>query len=111
MTETKRDYLALIQLNSLGCGSWTRGPNKLDVINRCVKLAYLDWKTTFKLAGHDIMVNVYDVTGHDRVVWGGDGVRGDNGNKAEDAKFTQIERLDLIETVFPGKKAKEKVKA
>jgi hypothetical protein len=106
MTETKRDYLALIQLNSLGCGSWTRGPDRLDVVNRCVKLAYLDWKTTFKLAGHDIKVNLYDVTGHDSVVWGADGVKGDGGVKPK--KWTQIERIDLIDTTFPGHKGKEK---
>lgn len=111
MTDTKRDYLALIQLDSTGCGSWTRGPNKLDVVNRAVKLAYLDWKSVFKLAGHVIKVNLYDVTGHDRVVWGYDGVKGDGGDKTEKATWTQIERIDLIDTVFPGRKAKEKKSA
>lgn len=67
MSDTKRDYLAVIT-TAYGGGSYARGPDRVDTIKRAAKLYKQDWKHLLKI-GKTVKVNVIDVTGHDEVSW------------------------------------------
>jgi hypothetical protein len=73
MTKTKpEDYLAIILI---GAGSsYARGPDKQDAIDRVAKIAASDWSGLYDLDGKECTVNVFTVTGHEKVWWDDQGV-------------------------------------
>ena len=67
MTTTAKDYLAIILI---GAGStFARGTDRDDTARRCVSICASDWGGLYDLAEKDVQVNVFDVTGHDKVWW------------------------------------------
>lgn len=89
MTDTQtRDFLAIV---SFGTGSsYGRAPTQEKAVALCKQSVEQDWSSLFDLHGKECKVNVYDVTGHDQVNWGYDGIKGDNPNAPE------IKRIDLV---------------
>jgi hypothetical protein len=75
----------------MGGGSWARGKDPDDVAKRAVGIFYADWKSLFDLSGKDVSVDVYDVTGHDKVTWDAACIYGDN----HEAKITKLENRTL----------------
>ena len=73
MAEKPKDYLAIILI---GAGSsHGRGPTKEEAIKRC--LVYLrDWEHLYKVDDVTVTINVIDVTGYDKIVWGVTGIVG-----------------------------------
>jgi hypothetical protein len=69
----ERDYLAIIMM-PMGGSSYARGPDRQDCIDRVGKIAVSDWSSLFDCGGKPCKVNVFDVTGHDKVWWDAQGV-------------------------------------
>lgn len=88
MTE-ERDYFACISIG--GGGSWARGPDPEKAIKDCARIAVDDWSSLFDLAGKEAHIDLFDVTGHDRVTVDCAAVYGDN----PDAKITKVETRKL----------------
>jgi len=71
MTKTERDYIAIVSLMA-GAGSYARGKDRDEVIERVKRITKADWKSMFPKAfkkGQVIKANVLDVTGYDQVTW------------------------------------------
>lgn len=87
MTEAAntRDYLALFCIG--GGGSWARGPDPEKAIADCRRIAFSDWSSLFDLRGKEGKINLFDVTGHDKVTFDVVAVYGDN----PEAKITKVE--------------------
>jgi hypothetical protein len=91
------DWLAWIDC-AAGGGSWARGADRADTIRRCLRLFKADWSSLYDLGGAEVVVNVVDVTGHDRVTFGGRGVFiGNYGDVRLDRTIEQVRH------VYPGK--------
>lgn len=70
--QSRRDFIAIIMV---GAGSsYARGPDRDDCIDRVKRMVVADWSSLFDLAGKEAIVNVVDVTGHERVWWDHRGV-------------------------------------
>ena len=94
---TKKDYLAIILV---GAGSsYARGPDKQDCIERVQRIAVADWSSLFDLAGKEATVNVFDVTGHEKVWWDSRGVH-THDDPAQDAELPS----EQIKVTLPSKR-------
>jgi hypothetical protein len=76
--EEPRDYLVVFA-TSLGTGSWARGNDLEKAVQNCRRIAWEDWRDLFpKLAGAEVVLTLFDVTGQDRVSFGWGSCEGDN---------------------------------
>jgi hypothetical protein len=75
--EAVRDYIVIVSIGG-GGGSWARGADRDQTIERCKRILKSDWKSLFDFKrGTVIKANVLDVTGFDQVEWDDRGVRVD----------------------------------
>jgi len=99
MAQTAKDYLALIALGG-GCGTWYRDASDETAISRCVKMAYQDARSIFKLDGQTVSVNLFDVSGCGEVHVSNDGAWIEDGDGKR--KWLDVARVE--KRVFPGKR-------
>lgn len=93
----KAEWLAIILI---GAGSsFARGADREEQINRAVRIAFSDWRTLFDLAGQEVSVNVYDVTGRSNVWWDHLGLHSD-----EDEALGPIPQGEVVKRRFPDRK-------
>lgn len=95
-----KDYLAICLLGS--GSSYGRAPDKDKAIANCKRSLETDWSSIFDLDGKTAKINVYDVTGHDKLWWDERGVHPDN----EPTK--SIDRLELVEVTLKVPKRKRR---
>ena len=92
-----RDWLAIVMI---GAGSsYARGPDREDTIERVLRLAASDWGGLYDLSDQPVSVNVYDVTGFEKVWWDSRGV-----HTADDPKDDAELPYELVERKFPKAK-------
>jgi hypothetical protein len=95
----KRDWLAIILI---GAGSsFARGPDREDTIRRVVSICASDWGGLFDLSEKPVSVNVYDVTGFEKVWWDHAGV-----HTADDPKDDAELPHEVVQRTFPKRKAR-----
>jgi len=72
-----KDYLVIVSL-PYGGGSWARGSDRDQTIERCKRILKSDWKSLFKFKkGLVVKANVLDATGFDNFEWGHMGITAD----------------------------------
>lgn len=92
----QKEYLALIEM--MGGSTWHRSDNISDAITRAVKASVSNWGSMFKMDGEEVPVNLYDITGMDKLVMSIDGVFCIDKEQRE-----QCELLDVIRVQLPEK--------
>ena len=94
MQTVQQDYLPIILIG--GGSSHGRGPDKEKAIDNAIRFLR-DWESMFDVADIEVPVNVYNVTGYDRVVWGADGMHGIPEGSGSD-EFEPIKRMPEVVT-------------
>ncbi len=97
----KRDFLALVMI---GAGSsYARGPDKDDCVKRCASIAHSDWGSLYDMDGKELTINVFDVTGYDKLWWDSRGV-----HIADDPKYDATLENEMAKVTLPIKKRRRR---
>ena len=91
----QKEYLAYIEM--MGGGTWCRSDNVSDAITRAVKGSVEDWGSMFKMDGEEVPVNLYDITGMDKLVMGSDGVFCIDKEQHEECELLEVLWVQLPE--------------
>jgi hypothetical protein len=93
MAKAKKDYMAVIIVGA--GGTHARGDDLVETAKRAVRTVREDWGQLYDWPkNHSFKVGMYDVTGHDEVAYGSDGVF-----VKHDGKTKRIELARVIEVV------------
>ena len=91
----QKEYLALIEI--MGGGTWCRSDNISDAITQAVKESVSDWGSMFKMDGEEVPVNLYDITGMDKIVMSSGGVFCIDKEQREHCELLEVLRVQLPE--------------
>lgn len=95
----KKDFIAIIFFAT--GSSYARGPDLDDCVNRVAKIFASDWGSMFDVAGKEVTVGCYEVTGHDNLYWDNRGVFTTVENEE-----TEVPLLETRKVTLPKKKGK-----
>jgi hypothetical protein len=95
-----KDFLAIALI---GAGSsFGRATTQEEAVTLCKKQIESDWSSLYDINNKLCSVNVYDVTGHDKLYWDHRGVHTDS-----EPEVT-IPRLDLVKVLLTVKKRRKR---
>lgn len=96
---SKKDFLVVALI---GAGSsYARGPDLEDCVSRVAKIFASDWGSMFDIAGKEVTVACYEVTGHDNLYWDNRGVF-----TTVEGEETQVDLMETRKITLPKKKGK-----
>lgn len=99
--ETKKDFFAFTTIGA--GGTWTRGTEAAETVQRCAKQVVTDWSSLYEFPGN-LNIGLYDVTGFDEITCSSRGVFG---KRIDNGKEEEIPLLSL-ESVPPPKVRKRR---